>query len=493
MCAINGFTNSIVGHIDIDLMNLVNTSRGPDYTGTYKDSLVSLGHNLLSITAYQPQPYITLKNNVLLFNGEIFGTENDTQHLGSMLDYVGIDYLKQLDGSFSVAWYEKSKGSITLARDHYGTKPLFYIQTDTGLAFSSSLESLVKLTSATPDSDYFNKIITDDKLIKFQTAITYYRNIKKVLPGQFIKFDLTTNKIINKGWLFDYQLENKPIDETLIKKTIQESIEKVCYSSKRTALLLSGGLDSNVILANMNRNNMFTVSTGDINDDELLIAKLASQKFGVMNYQKYITHNTDQLKDVAVKSLYTPIYNYKCILPRYIAFETCKEHGAKVVITGAGADELFTGYYKDIELLDKTSWIEKEKLKDMLLERFNEFPIHVLGDDYINNIKFAALVVNDSENFINDAFAGSFGMEHRSPFYLQSLVKCAMSIPGIDKLKESNGISSGISKYFLRNLFKENLYDVVSNKTKKVGWSITTNSSSMEEFIDMSYRVDKLL
>jgi len=491
MCAINGFTNRLDGKIDIQAMNLINSSRGPDYTGIFKDELVTLGHNLLSITGYQTQPYVTEKNNVLMFNGEIFGVDNDTKHLGNMLDYYGIDYLKNLDSSFAVVWYEKN--NVTLVRDHFGTRPLFYIQTNTGLAFSSSLESLVKLTDSKPDTDYFKQIVTDVKKIKFQTAKTYYCDIKKVLPGQYITFDVTANKVVRKGWLFDYQLENKQIDETQIKNTIEESIQKVCYSNKRTGLLLSGGLDSNLIIATMPKNNLFTVSTGNINDLELSIAEKSSLCFNVSNYQNYVSEDTEEIKNLSVKAMYTPMYNYKAVLPRYIAFKTCKDHNAKIVITGDGSDELFTGYYKDAELLDKSLWIEKEKLKDMILERFQEFPTHVLGDDYINNIKFTNLLVNDSISFINDSFAGQFGMEYRSPFYLQSLVKCAMSIPGTYKLRDINGAESAIGKYFVRKLFKDSLPKFVSSKTQKIGWSVNTCNTSMEEFIDMSHRINRLL
>ena len=471
-------------------MNLINSYRGPDFTGTYTDNFVSLGHNLLSIANYTEQPLISNKDNVLLFNGEIYGVSDDTNFLSNNLDFYGIDYLKNVDGHFSIVWYEKNKNEITLVRDHFGTRPLFYIHNNNGLAFSSSIEALVKLVKSDFDYSYDQKITSNNKLTKFLKATTYYKDIKKVLPGQYLKFNVITNKLINKGWLFDFDLTTQNISDHNIKKLIEESIYKVSYNNKKTALLLSGGLDSNVILSKLPIET-FTVTTGKPGDIELEQASKSSLFYKVKNYQEIIDKNKyEDTKDHIVKTLYTPIWDYSRLVPKYIGFECCYKNHAKVVITGDGGDEIFTGYEKDAMYLDKSNWIEKNELIDSMSDYFDEFPVDVLGDDCVNNIKFAALITNDYNNFTNDAFAGKFSMEVRSPFLLQSLVKVLMSVSSERKLQFiNNDIPEGIGKYFLRKLFEKELPPTVVQKNKKTGWNIDYNNDSIEEFFDMSRRL----
>lgn len=492
MCAINGYTNYFSKKCNIDAMNFQNSRRGPDYTGTFVDSLISLGHNLLSISEYTVQPYITDKNNVLLFNGEIYDNINDTKYLANLLDFYGIDCLKNIDGSFSLAYYEKEKEKITLVRDHFGTRPLFYIHNSSGLAFSSSLDSLNVLVDLETNDSLIDYAITNIKNVKLSSIETYFKNVKKILPGQYLTFNIRNNTLISKGWLFDYQLETKVLSDLEIKQIIKNSIKKVCTSTKSTALLLSGGLDSNVILSAAT-NIDFTVTTGGVGDSELHYAKLSSIFFKKINYHEVVTEDEyNRLKDLVVDALYTPIYDYNRLIPRYKAFQKCRELFSKIVITGDGGDIIFTGYDKDSKLLDKSTWIEKEKLKDMILEKYKEFPVEVLGDDFINNYKFVALITNDSLNFINDAFASSLGMETRSPFYLQSLVKEIMSLPGESKFKRLNqNLPVGISKYYLRELFRNDIPEFVSNKTEKIGWHVNFNKSTLDDFIDMSKRIKK--
>ena len=157
MCGIHGFTWQ--GQQQIDQMITLSESRGPDAEGSYKDSYISLGHNLLAITEapiVSTQPWEMHDRNVLCYNGEIynyqelksdiqskynhsFETDSDTEVLAYGLFYEGIEFIKKLDGMYAIAWYDRDKRTVTLARDSSGVKPLYYNKGDKGLCFSSSI------------------------------------------------------------------------------------------------------------------------------------------------------------------------------------------------------------------------------------------------------------------------------------------------------------------------------------------------------------------
>ena len=163
MCGIHGFTWQ--SQEQIDKMIQLSESRGPDADGSYKDSHISLGHNLLAITeapVVSTQPWEMHDKNVLCYNGEIynyqelrsdiqskynhsFQTDSDTEVLAYGLFYEGIEFIKKLDGMYAIAWYDRDKRTVALARDCSGVKPVYYSKTPEGICFSSSIISLLSL------------------------------------------------------------------------------------------------------------------------------------------------------------------------------------------------------------------------------------------------------------------------------------------------------------------------------------------------------------
>ena len=147
MCSIEGFTGP--QPFTIEDYTKFNKDRGPDDTNYWSDQFVSFGHNLLAIStnkSKKTQPYVTDKGNVLIYNGEIFGLGDDvfdTEWLANKIENEGIQSLKNdVNGMWAFVWYEPKNQRMWLVRDHFGVKPLYYLEQGTDLYFSSTPKPL---------------------------------------------------------------------------------------------------------------------------------------------------------------------------------------------------------------------------------------------------------------------------------------------------------------------------------------------------------------
>ena len=148
MCGINGITK---GNQLARIYRMMHHTkrRGPDASSTWTNENVSLGHNLLAIygnVKESIQPYI-YKDSVLVFNGAIYNHKDfypeyeiDTHAVARGLYENGIEWLDNLEGMWSLAFYKDNK--LTICRDHFGVKTLFYRNTNEGIIFTSSIQAL---------------------------------------------------------------------------------------------------------------------------------------------------------------------------------------------------------------------------------------------------------------------------------------------------------------------------------------------------------------
>ncbi|SVA56378.1 uncharacterized protein METZ01_LOCUS109232, partial [marine metagenome] len=161
MCGIYGITEKNPKIIK----NIIEkcSHRGPNGSGIYSSENLTLGHNLLSITSSPKdgkQPWKSPKENVLIYNGEIFNyndllikyknkffpkTTCDTELLSWLLDEYSYEKVIQndIDSMHSFVFYNKRNNEIVLSRDHVGIKPLFFSTIKTGIIFSSEIKGLL--------------------------------------------------------------------------------------------------------------------------------------------------------------------------------------------------------------------------------------------------------------------------------------------------------------------------------------------------------------
>ncbi|MGI0135052.1 MAG: asparagine synthetase B family protein, partial [Candidatus Micrarchaeaceae archaeon] len=214
----------------------------------------------------------------IVFNGEIYNyrelkdssvayrTNSDTEVLLKGIQDRGKAYLNRIDGMFAFAHYDRRRRRLTLGRDQFGIKPLYYFADPNRIAFASRLQPLMLLSA---------KEISEKALAEYyfsracRGSNTIFRDIVEVLPGEAVVFDLETFAIIEKqSWVerrvtLRHQHNVEEACESL-DQAMQLSIDRHLVADVPVASLLSGGVDSGLVtaLAAMRRPDLAAFSIG---------------------------------------------------------------------------------------------------------------------------------------------------------------------------------------------------------------------------------------
>lgn len=384
MCGISGIIQSKVNNSKIasgtDFLDLLN-HRGPDSAGTWQDSFkgfdIIMNHNrlaILDLSENANQPMFSNDGNlVLCFNGEIYNFKEIKQEISAFIDYNwktesdtevvlksfelwGEQCFEKFNGMFALSIFDKQKGTITLARDRFGIKPLYYLLNEKDFAFSSELKPLFSVLK--------EKQISPEGLTSYLTmrgAIAPYSLIKdiyKLDKGSILKIKLDPDNNIISSEILQFHTQEYPrifnnsdfteqIDE--LENKLKSSIKSQWISDVPVCLFLSGGIDSSLIAAISSKFypdskvTAFCIGLEGNTEDESRYAKLVAEKYNidlhVLNFSEnpltkiddWLYFNDDLLSDPAAFALF------------YLSKEISKR-GFKVVLSGEGADELFGGY-----------------------------------------------------------------------------------------------------------------------------------------------------
>ena len=527
MCSIEGTTNP---EFDIELFAQANKCRGPDSTGYFKDSKVRFAHNLLAISPNpdrKSQPFVTERGNVLVYNGEIFGLgkkEWDVEWLATYIEHHGVKSLCEgVNGMWAFSWYEPSKSKITLCRDHFGIKPLYYTYFNDFLYFSSTTTPLIAL-KFDPDSESrfaynkrFHDVFTHSDGFN-PGSETLVNSIKKVLPGEIIEIDVHNHKVVHTDNLWNGTFDLKPDflwDKFELDELAQECISEVCDApSIKKTISLSGGLDSSLIASiarDKDRISASSVHWQDVNIgkkdpsrhmmNELDLSKKTTKSLKMDHYVTEIPYENEWVHEEVYNSMFgVPTWDIQRLLPRFYNITQAAKNGNRVYISGDCADEILTGYNGDFKLHDTLvpSVIEMLRLighrTDYEPEEKNVgyrslckiLPSRLFKDDLINNRQLVQLLYHcDGFCTVLDHMCGYYGMESRVPFLHQKLAKYLLKIPGQQKLaidfnkewkdkkerKEYLWFMMGHYKGILRDHLGHHYIDEVRNRMRKTGFS----------------------
>lgn len=388
MCGINGIfllnqqklnlTSSILK------MNSAINYRGPDNTNFISQKFFALGHNRLSIIDLDERSNQPMRDDdgslYIVFNGEIYNfceiknelkkknikffTNSDTEVILNGYKFWGSDITKKLKGFFSFCIYDNRKQEIFITRDKHGIKPLFYYLDNEIFCFSSEIKPLLKLD--------INKDIDHESILSYlnigyiNSPNSPFKNIKQVLPGEEITYKLKEKIFFSKkSDLF----QNLQTNNENLYDIIEQSIEESLTSDVKIGLLLSSGLDSNIINYHCKKNNknLNTLSIGFKNNhsyDEIPIIKDTLK--GINEKNKFI-----YLEDFNIEKLFCEtVFHLDCLnsnvanIAIYSIFKEAKKYN-KVFLVGTGLDELFNGYmtYKASIINDFISFLPKKILK----------------------------------------------------------------------------------------------------------------------------------
>ena len=398
--------------------NSMLSHRGPDAHGSefFFDRGVFLGHTRLAIqdlSSAGAQPMNSEDESLTItFNGEIYNfpklkkdlinqgykffSNTDTEVILNLYIEYGLDLFAMLDGIFAVAIFDKNKDQLIVARDGLGVKPLYYYCKEGTFAFSSEIKALEMLLldkNLTIDPSSINRYLT------FQWCPgegTPYAEIKKNNPGEIL--------VIQNGSIIDnkifYQLpiqkhvkkNNTDTLGTIVNELdgkLRKAVHDQMLSDAPVGAFLSGGLDSTSVVAfakEVDPNIVcFTIenlsSSNDGIEDDLPYAKAAAKHLNVP--LEVVTVDANSIVKNLEKMIWMldePLGDPAPLNVLYIS-ELAKANGIKVLLSGAGGDDIFTGYRRHqalifdekIKLLPKSILSYVERLTGKLDNRITLF------------------------------------------------------------------------------------------------------------------------
>jgi asparagine synthase (glutamine-hydrolysing) len=376
MCGITGiYAFNMVGRVS--MIHLVNATqalghRGPDFQNTIHDEAVGLGHRRLSVIDPSPeghQPMTDASGRYsLIYNGEIynyrelrqqleqngitFRGNSDTEVLLQLLIREKEQALDKLNGFFAFALYDREKGSIFMARDRFGIKPLYYYSDNDRFLFASELKSILAY-GIEKDYDY-EALFTFLQLNYIPAPRSIFRKVKKLMPGEYLYID--REKFQKK--LYYAQPVPQKMAENLSYTDQQQKLSELLDQAVRERLVadvplgsfLSGGIDSSVIamLAARHKEDFHTFSIGYSDEpyfDETRYAESVAKKIGSHHHVfKLSGQDLLQQADHVLRHLDEPFADSSAIAVNILSKETRKH--VTVALSGDGADELFGGYNK---------------------------------------------------------------------------------------------------------------------------------------------------
>ncbi|MFA5168805.1 MAG: asparagine synthase (glutamine-hydrolyzing) [Candidatus Omnitrophota bacterium] len=346
--------------------------RGPDEKGQFRDPEADLflGATRLSIIDLTPtgsQPLFNEdKTLVLVCNGEIYNapvlreelfqrhhhfySRTDTEIIVHLYEEMGERCLDKLKGMFAFALWDKKKGSLFIARDRLGIKPLYYYAENGKFAFASEIKTLLKLP--------FIKKEVDVRALDLYFSLEYvpspfsiYKGIRKLKPGHFLVYQDSGVKVRPYWNLGNYKsgkdlnfLETAERLEHLLKTSVKEHL----LADVPVGVLLSGGLDSSALVALAGRDvagscNTFSIGFAEKTFDETKYAQKVAHFLGTRHHHHIFTlEDFIGIFPFVTGHLDEPLGDLS-VFPTYFLSRFARQH-VKTALSGEGGDELFMGY-----------------------------------------------------------------------------------------------------------------------------------------------------
>ena len=358
---------------DVERMTRRLRHRGPDAAGTHVDGPVALGHARLSIIdlseggaqpMHSPDGRHTLVYNGELYNfrelraeleaaGTVFRSASDTEVvLHAALAWGVAGACRRFNGMFAFALWDRAERRLSLARDRFGIKPLYWSRHGRRLLFGSEIKAL----GTCPD---FERRLDEDGLAEYLyygNALrenTLFAGCRKLLPGHLLEARPGEAPVERAWWTLADVPPAPALPEGELVERVREALEgavaRHLVADVPVALFLSGGLDSSSICAlaaGAYGGTLRTVSVefeGETSTSELAAARLVAETFGTAHEERRLTYsNLVETLDALAEAHDQP-FGDAANVPLYILARDVAGD-ARVVLQGDGGDEIFGGY-----------------------------------------------------------------------------------------------------------------------------------------------------
>jgi asparagine synthase (glutamine-hydrolysing) len=361
----------VVSERVLELMTDAMSHRGPDDRGVVYEPGVALGARRLSIIDVEGghQPFQTEDGNVwgaqngeiynhddlrrtLESRGHVFRSRCDTEVIPHMYEEHGPSFVERLSGKFAVVAWDEAERRLVLGRDRLGVKPLYYAVRGDLLVFASELKSLLASGLVEPelDPDAIDVFLT---LGYFPAPRTPLQGVHKLLPGETLVAD---RHGVRKTRYWSYpqpmpgsaELPAQHYADGLLER-LDEAVRRRLMSDVPVGAMLSGGLDSSLVVALMAKHSptpveTFAVGFTDAGENELADAREVAGLYGCEHHELALSMtDTVDLEDL-VWFMDEPVAELSSL--GFLALSELARKHVTVALSGQGADELFGGYRK---------------------------------------------------------------------------------------------------------------------------------------------------
>ncbi|EWY41398.1 asparagine synthase [Skermanella stibiiresistens SB22] len=381
MCGICGeirLDRSAADSRAITAMADVLAPRGPDSAGVFAQGRVAFGHRRLKIidlsdAAQQPMvdPALGL---TIVFNGCIYNypelraelegegyrffSHGDTEVMLKAYHAWGPRFVERLYGMFAFAILERESGRVVLGRDRLGIKPLYLAETPGMIRFASTLPALAAAGGIDTDIDP----VALHHYMSFHAVVpaphTILKGVRKLAPATLLTVEPNGERREEVYWKADFGPQagderlSKEDWQDLVLATLRKAVERRLVSDVPVGVLLSGGLDSSIIvalLAEAGQTGLKTFSigfetVGEESGDEFQYSDIIAKRFDTDHHKLFIDSGRalPELEN-CVRAMAEPMVSHDAI-GFYLLSQEVSKH-VKVVQSGQGADEIFGGYH----------------------------------------------------------------------------------------------------------------------------------------------------
>lgn len=407
--------------------------RGPDGSGVWSSGQLTLGHRRLAINDLSEsgsQPMISPDQRVAIcVNGEIYNypelkceleslgrvflSSSDSEVVLHAWAVWGENCFARFNGMFAIALFDVDTNKLILARDRLGIKPLYYSYSDSGdLVFASEIGAV-----CAGKLDY-KSTVDPIGLIQYLTYQNYFgsrtlRNNVSMLPaGQLLELNVVSGEVRSSSyWELKYETVDNTLDFNssvdLYRQTLDSSVRRHLLSDVPVASYLSAGFDSASVAASASRLGTPPVSftgtfaEGGWYDETTMASSLASLNGSEHRSVQICYKDVPRIFDRLMGVMGDPRMGMGA-LPQYcVAEQVALSH--KVILTGHGGDELFSGYpvFKLINLISTFKKDPASAVKQMAGLRFSELPhlvYFLLGRARSSRYRQFLPVLNGSED-----------------------------------------------------------------------------------------------
>jgi asparagine synthase (glutamine-hydrolysing) len=353
--------------------------RGPDDDGYHISDGVAIGVRRLSIVdvdgGHQPMANdrgtVVAAQNGELYNqhdirgeleeaGHLFRTTCDTEILPHLYSLVGDAAPERLNGIFAFVIWDAERRRAVLARDRLGVKPLYYAEVGDVLLFGSELKAL--LASGLVPTDIDVEAVDLFLTLGFVPGPrTLLRHVKKLLPGHRIVVERAQVRV-ERYWRYPdpAPISNRSEEEwrEALLDLLDDAVRRQLMSDVPLGAMLSGGIDSSLVVALMARHmdrpvKTFSVGFAGTSDNELDVARTTARALGTDHHELELSLDDPVDLEALVWSLDEPLADLSSL--GFSALSSLTAEHVTVALSGQGADELLAGYgrYRQIELIDR--------------------------------------------------------------------------------------------------------------------------------------------